>query len=1403
MTSIKTSENNLTASSSSSSTCIRDTLESTRKSLVHNDVSEKHCETLVYQSQTNSVNVVGPKSRPSSAEYSSSINLRLATDDDDTINNHQQHPYLLECSSNQSGSDSGVGYTDSFLSDNACVTTLITTGSSPVSMRTGNPTRSQQQKEQQKVRSSTNNSRESDENKINNVCTLIGNDSTNSGLSKLVPMQTRSMNNGRLNGEQQVTSKVPSKNNLSHNGANVAYQSDVDANVNVDRLMKDSRAALSLKNLSADNEISNHRIIGNKDIESKQQMHFTSPTRQTIEDHHQQQHRQHQATRQHSEYDLAKESRSSVHRTNQDANMSPVSRKNNATTETRPSYDGRTRQPGEKSDKFINSNEPNDDLVDSSHLKDTDLDIDSNTSIRPSQLVSPSVSIAKPLASPQQSTSLDAQVTPILRSALKKSPASKLNSISATNSSLSTSSPRHVSFNQTVIVFCEEFEASSPSDHCDPPDGYQDNLAYAADDAQSSGVRSGLIGDEEKALLLQGYVRGDLDILSRIVGEDASKLTDEQLIELLENGSLLDGINFNLDDDDDEEFDDGFSILDTKQNYINHIVDSNSDDSESSLGPLETKSQVDTKRQEEASTTQCSNIEDKSSLTSGSNSSSHNQVRNDESIVNRYDHIPSNQSNNLLQQKSLPARLKVSTVDASNSKRNRDLSNRYDESQKKSMTQATMNKDAQRISRMNNVQSNKVESQQHTDETDSACPTLTIRQTNVAPTQLSKTILISNSNQKSVLAQNPVHKMKSDYSIELTNRVLASNSAPATSVTAESTTPVIAYIPDVSHQLEHSAATHGASISSQLVQDANSAKAKAQVIQAQPACHVCRAMESNQDRNLTIISSQQRSTNQQHPIIPSNVATAAQLFQTSYMLRQNDAIDNSLSLEQQQHLHQQQQQQYLMRQQPTLPVSSSSSTAAVQPGDPPLRVTQLLEQPLNTVTASVASTISPSCASCRGESSALQQSALKQLSAARTGVHVGAEPAQAKPLACQIVYVIDQNGNRMKALQVVGGGNSNNQQQIQSNDSLTRQIILTPNGVRFPNPTSTMAQQQATQHLACYVQSAVNRFQVQPAGAINQAMGAVRISNPYQPGPDQTQQQNPIIRHGVNPQQPHNANTTTTAQRQPTVYYVKQPLGAQSIIRQSFDQDDSMKSFPDPHEIRRLDGLRGPSTASIHLAQREKATSSSTESMPSNNKPIPCGSNQAGHMDDTEDPSFGFSRRPAVKVFQSSIMQPARKTNTITGDIIAGDQRNVRVVTIPDNMRERIASARDGRQAMVLLDSQTLDRRINVRYQQQQQQHPVLAQKDVTTIPGTSSMSDINRSAMMMNHMMMARSQNATSLAPQSHQQTNPSTRQQLQEQPSLRVVQTSTSSSSGKVQVGAIRNWLNKKIGGFHQKIS
>lgn len=815
--------------------------------------------------------------------------------------------------------------------------------------------------------------------------------------------------------------------------------------------------------------------------------------------------------------------------------------------------------------------------------------------------------------------------TLILRSAMKKSVDTLVKSPKV---------GRNVSFNQTVIVFCEEIDTSSPSDF-DPPIDYRD-----IPDCSERAYETQIDCDDDHLGASRNSSRGarecDLELLSKIVGEDACKLTDDQLFGLLENGSLLGDIN-------QPDIGDDFTTrrLGSDQSYLCRDAISDTE-SESSMIVDDIKLAPDGRHQvtknipklptqlvNSHGRQQCHVVKEKDAVVKPSIDIEPQRCPQDKSLKvgkeSNQDESTSefqNRQSIVTSQKSLPARMRVTTVE---------------NQPKKGQHATTTSQDFQNHQSNGTAQHQQKVIHSQRENLTNLQP-LTIKQSTIEQITISKPQILRNNvvgptQQKQgqqIKAIDDYRSLSINQSHVATGQPSNQHSTASKNCCAQLPRPV-----DTSYQQQASTSTNANVESNNTVQTSPS----------DPACHICRAIESNQKLTNT---TQPVNAAQAH----NDMATCARahIGENQQQINQHHGIGVVPNLNAQQ---------------------------------------QKLPQPFVT---------SQSCTSCREMIMRKQYG----VSAGHRFVPSNIVPQPPRSIACQVVYVVDQNGNRIRALQVVAP--SQTSKSMTGNP--TRQIVIAPSGARLFNPSS-LTGPQVTRPFGYTGQSIPNNFI-----SNNQVREAHMISAKAHTSNAQDYQEDRFVSLSQNNQ------LAATEQRMPvlsqsapknhTIYYVRQPLGAQNM-RQSIELSSSgAKTFPDAHEIRRLDGIRAPTIGPISgheggsvVSQGERCQNIGALSQQESNRI------STGRRDEADDPSFGFSQRPAVKVFSSV-------TNQANGG------RLVQPVARPSNYNLNDSSALLSDQAnRQNVGSQTLDRKYTNRTQKQHQ-----SGKD--GIPNTSSMSNIN-----------------------------------------------------------------------------
>lgn len=1104
--------------------------------------------------------------------------LQLTNGNHPDMSSHRQQ----ECSSNQSGSDSGLGCTNSFSSDNNSYTANALANAPLASSKYAGEQSHRHEYQQQQVVS---------ESRIREV-------------KDAQERKTQDIDSTDFNVDvAKISAKTSSK-------------SITKPNVGSNRKLMNN----DLNNKKCDNETS---YLSMKDAAA------TKISKQNNED-----------SNIASKHELISPSKSNAHTKNKSNRQNNFSDTGAISEPSSPLFDGdATNSHGPRSHATLDDVQSVDYIaafIRDVSVDERDIDDVGDSSVHEVAVVADDV---RPSNIAQQDESMSPQsqltllestskrgVAPVLRSALKKSTNS-----SATVPNRSVKSPRNVSFNQTVIVFCEEIETSSPSDQCDPPAGYQDNATF---DNDTTSDESSARKKDDKSLFFQDFIRNDLDLFNKIVGEDASKLTDEQLFGLLENEPLLEKIKLNCDDYSDEDM---LTVggLNSDQSYLCRDAISDSEDSELSFGFEERKSaQTKTFRQNASSKEGRAEPHD----------STADQAKVDYVPENDHQSECLHRANASQHKHSLPARMKVSTVDnCSTRRRLRSIHHNDDHAPEQSSHGCTL-KQAKLLNNRETI-GNQVPR------------TVMIKQSNVEPIAVSKSMFVQNNLIDK--ATQPSHQPSVQNHEDRKVATEISNAGRHVTISRSPINQDVDSLDVKQHQVDNQQESSTLqSISKKPTQKATDSQA--QILQTQPACHVCRAIESNQSQALPM---------QSKPLVQATPIAQANLSQS----RRTDIIYNQHSAQ----IHHQP-HQYQLRPFHQANTISSNFGQSLQSYNP-----------------------NQGCVSCQ-EASLPQNINRTQLAAQ----HGTAVIPQAKPVACQIVYVVDQNGNRIRALQVLGAAMS--QQQLRQNMQ-PRQIILTPSGNRFP---SAISSHQGGNYIQTSVSNDENLTQGASIVRSPQYTIMAQQSNQVVPQVNAHQQQQrqiaiPILAaSGL-------SQSGQQAQRHHTVHYVRQPLAAHNI-RQSSDSIDNSKSFPDPHEVRRLDGIRGP-TNNINLSQRDTHQASIKELQAGK------ANNAIGQTkrDSVEDPSFGFSNRPSVKVFQ------ANSNANVGGRVQRAVEPNNQTFSAGLTIIRRDGAQTSERLPIVVLGSQTLDRRGNIRDQQ--------ASYNVTKdniISSTSSMSDINRSAL-------------------------------------------------------------------------
>lgn len=883
---------------------------------------------------------------------------------------------------------------------------------------------------------------------------------------------------------------------------------------------------------------------------------------------------------------------------------------------------------------------------------------------------------------------------PIMKSLLKK-PSSTIST--ETGPRQAKSHNRTVSFNQTVIVFCEEIESSSPSDKCEPPSGYQDHAFGGGATFEPPDDYCDL---KQNNLKIKTYDQSygtitsdDLDVFDKAVGDDATGLTDEQLFGLLERESLMDTLKLNCDsgsddDDDNNDYIGKCSItqLNSNRNYLSNdaLSDSESEsfaeqhkrDKTSAISPVircsnnikpkkdsdakqtlgrNSDLQIPPQQQQTNSTVKCQQETNKthSPSTKKFSKDEHSNI----SLSDSNDlHDAQKKSNH--SQRSTSARMKVSTVDANHSRRS--ASGRKEEHDVKSKSEPTQTKlENQHQQQQQQQQPHDAKDQRSLQNESTRTSAMMIRQSNVDPVTLFRPVIVDD---ELVDRFRPPTALKP--ATDATTKSSTSQSLTALTKTVHDQISNDHY--QQLHQHQQAYQRHDSlSFSNKPpvhqtqtgIATNNNNNNKHPPNQSQPACHICKAIETdcclpdNEPKNSTNrddSSTQLKPNNSQH-----------QVGQITYT------------------------NQYYNY------VNAPTSQPAV---------------------------LNPSCTSCREAAASMQRNN------AQNGFPTMSHLPANQPMAYQLVYVVDQKGNRVRALQVVGPA-------FRSPNAIAnadRRILVAQAGHRFPNPSS-VASQQAPQFIHRIPQNVIQVANTQSL-TVGQAQSIHQACNTDQAGVGQNNNPHVQILSNIGlaqQQQQHRMQQQIpVGMRHHTVYYVRQPLGAQNI-RHSFDSTGSgSKSFPDAHEIRRLDGLRAPTT-NLNISQKSETPPNSAMRPPHQVVKQKIGVRE----EEADDPTFGFSKRPSVKVVATNISRSASiHTNTRPKPVSQG----VEALLNQDQMaNNNIGFSSQGNTnhmnvlrpvSLVLMGSQTLGRRNPTQANQQ----PCSSTRSKENIPSTSSMSNIH-----------------------------------------------------------------------------
>lgn len=787
---------------------------------------------------------------------------------------------------------------------------------------------------------------------------------------------------------------------------------------------------------------------------------------------------------------------------------------------------------------------------------------------------------------------------------------------------------KNVSFNQTVIVYCEEVDNPLQDDFYEPPLGYKDPLDNVDNSDTFDRPNNYHERKESKAV-----AKNIGDVISRVMSENAPHITDDQLFGMLENESLLD--EFKLDSSD--IFDANLRLdnqSDPSRGYLCNGAISDDSDTETSLLDTRQKPLIFTDTDNvrvtgEAQRRVRDNGADNFMKTQQSSVSSSRPEKNAKIIASPL--IKTSQTtgqpsdNRPIQRKSMPARMKVSAVENNGTKR---VNAKKIENDLKPVTNGAH-----------------IESQSHSDQQrQSMC--ISDHMTGSAKHIRSQHSESSRSNMMAVgsLCEETTSrkvKAKVNERYDLLDNLKFSSTLTHETDTTDRTGKLLNQITEQINSV-HQPQLQQQSRPTTVVQNQrqeqdNSTKLRTN---SQVVCQLCKAAEvqgsyHEQTHNST-------SQNHYNDIPPQ---------------RNQVQVKNSQNFDNRYH-------------------NSSSQFTAQQ------------------------STSAQSCQSCR-------ISAQTNLDSGNTNPELEQtnKTNLIRPLAYQWVFLVDRNGNRIKALSVVGS-------QTGGIGQLPQRIILAPNTIRFPThaPVTSSSQTQNTNTLP------VNHNQ---PSAINLGAQPYRMITHMQvsTGPRPVGSNDPVSCVLSGPR-------LSTDPNKHTVYYIRQPIRAESI-RQPLEAslvNSGTKSFPDPHEIRRLDGIRGPSNPQVQ-AQRPVEDRQFNHQQDSSIRQAARQKLPISSSDSFDDPTFGFSNRPAVKVVSTN-------TNSGTCSMTSIANLNLQQQNFPTNNQSsqrnpnvtqfsRPAGNRTNVRPMsvVFLGSQTLDNRAKSSRQ-------VEARKE--NVPSANSMHDLS-----------------------------------------------------------------------------
>lgn len=955
----------------------------------------------------------------------------------------------------------------------------------------------------------------------------------------------------------------------------------------------------------------------------------------------------------------------------------------------------------------------------------------------------------------------------IMKSLLKKSSNSKIDDGTRIKHN------RNVTFNQTVIVFCEEIETQSPSDlFGSPPIGYQDTISNIQSDNKKellgeSGANNNdhfislgdknndpsAINDEEEDDDYDDDDVGDDEFLAKVGSELTTTTNNNKISSFIENierlnricsgndnvlsNAIADGTKIDLDDY--SELDDDYLIkqhLISNQSYIcNEAMSDFDSDSESST---------------------CFER-----VITNNNVSEHKVASNEYSNKN-------NETINSKTNKLTSARMKVSTIN--HSKRQQQSNKQQggnnltkDQQQKLDSNKLVTNISGQLSS--NIINKNITAQQQKNDQ-------IITKQQNEE-----NRFIVNSSETKDDASKKNIHPLPVDNTFN-------SQTSGSTITTTKQPLPPLPPVPAQASQKQQQNST--TTLTNQIRKDLpNDYKANTTIITMDkrniPVNATSASSSSNVITNTNTMNSQlkqQITTDviQTQPVRTSQQAAChiCRVIESSNNINRNNNLQNTNLINR------------------NLQLSKTNETNSTVSSDQ-LQKQQKQQLPSNVPINNLNSLTSfdQSCSSCR-EVLARKQNLVSQnlpgntqqlgpvTNARQNASNLTIHQQQQLPVSSyQLIHILDQNGNCMKTLSVIRPPQNLTQPSNQLNPG-TR-VFIAQNAVRLPQqqqqnqPTATIVSQQQQRSIL----STSNNNSIQRPNSIhlnnNNTQNMISNINPQIKIVNLSsidQQKQPIIISGTKnilvqaalsnnnnnnpsgiPQQTSINSDNRNNLRQHTIYYVRQPLNTHIVSHSTIDQlsskhnSGSSKSFPDPHEIRRLDGLKGPNVLTGHYTDAQLNNNNNRISpqqtiqhnIKSKSNNI---SSYRNENDDNDDPTFGFSNRPAVKVVSVKAPCLAAPTTTKNNSILINNNNrsNEKVTIITSNnmpaikqftnrqnstlekVRETIAPPAP---FAMMAGSQTLDRR-QINQQQRTNQTKV-------TIPSTSSMSNIHNETIVIN----------------------------------------------------------------------